>query len=140
MKGDTKTDKNAQISAILYVFYALKAQKVVKSQRDFAAKAGVHEQSLSAALRGSDQYLTPKFMEKIEALAKEYGIDINPPLSFVIQEVGDGAHIGEGAHVNNTENSENVKRLLSMLDERDAQINRLLTLLENEQKARGLCQ
>ena len=71
MKKDPKIDKNAQISAILYAFYALKSQKVVKSQRAFAKLAGVHEQSLSAALRGSDQYLTPSLMDKIEELAKQ---------------------------------------------------------------------
>lgn len=140
MKKDPKIDKNAQISAILYAFYALKSQKVVKSQRAFAKLAGVHEQSLSAALRGSDQYLTPSLMDKIEELAKQYGVDIySPAPGFVVQGDGSAANIGAGAKVN-TENAENVKKLLSMLDEKDAQINRLLTLLENEQKARGLCQ
>lgn len=138
MKKDPKIDKNAQIGAILYAFYALKAQKVVKTQREFAAKAGIHEQSLSAALRGSDSYLTQTLLEKVQALAEQYGVDMYAH-GFAVQGDGSIANIGAGAQIN-TESGEQMKRLLSMLDERDAQINRLLSLLENEQRARGICQ
>ena len=66
MENDVKTDKNAQISAILYAFYALKAKKIVKTQRDFAAKMDVSEQTLSAAMRGRDGYLTENLVRKVE--------------------------------------------------------------------------
>ena len=139
MKNDEKPDKTTQMNAILYAFYALKAKKVVKSQRDFARLVGVHEQSLSAAMRGQDQYLTESLVRKIEEFATEHEIDIWQPAGFIIQGDGGRAHIGSETSVN-TDNSEQVTRLLGMLDERDAQISRLLTLLENEQRARGICQ
>lgn len=138
MENDVKTDKNAQISAILYAFYALKAKKIVKTQRDFAAKMDVSEQTLSAAMRGRDGYLTENLVRKVEEFAAENDIDIWSPAGFVVQGDGSNANIGAGAQVN-VDITKQLDRLLNMLDERDAQINRLLTLLENEQK-KSLCQ
>lgn len=50
MLNPAKLDKNAQKGAILYALNVLKAKKVVKNQKEFAALLGVTEQTISAAL------------------------------------------------------------------------------------------
>ena len=135
MENDDSTRKNAQIQEILGAYYKLRAQKVVNSQKDFARLCGVSEQTLSAALRGREGYMTDKLYEKISTALQ--GVSINLADSAHLEI--DGDVMGGEAQKNLPDQSETIAGLFKELDEKNAQINRLLTLLENEQK-KSLCQ
>ena len=142
MEKPTKFDKNAQIGAILYAFNALKAKNIVKTQKDFADIIGVSANTLSAAIRGQGRYLNETLMRKIEdKMREDFNIDIYSSASqfFVTGDAisAPSAPADSSIKIDN----ENMSRLLDMLADRDKQINRLLTLLENEQaKNANLCQ
>lgn len=140
MKNDILERRNAQINEILGAFYQLKAQKVVKSQREFARLVGVSEQTFSAAIRGREGYMTDSLYEKVKTSLRNINIEIKDISELSGLSAGRDITIVDESQKNLPEPSDSLPRLLSMLDEKDMQINRLLTLLENEQKARGLCQ
>lgn len=139
MKKDDLECRNAQINEILGAFYKLRAQNAVKSQRDFARLVGVSEQTLSAALRGRDRYMTDSLYEKVKTALQDFSIEIKDISDLSGLSAGGDIIIEDKSQKNLPAQDENVPRLLDMLSDRDAQINRLLTLLENEQRARGIC-
>ena len=135
MQKDAKMDKNAQIGAIQYAISVLKARKVIRSQKDFAALCGITEQSLSAAIAGRGRFLNDKLVQRIaNFMQNDYGIDVFGPSAQIFITGEAVAAPSAPADSSIKVNDANVAELLKQLKEKDEQINRLITLLENEQK------
>lgn len=140
MQNRAKTDKTAQIGAIKYAISVLKARQVIKNQKEFAVLCGITEQSLSAALAGRDRFINDKLVQRIkDFMQNDYGVDIFGPASqiFITGEAIAAPSAPADSSIHIDDNSE---KLLKLLAEKDQQINRLLTLLENEQNARKINQ
>lgn len=135
MKTTEKSPKNAKFDAIWYAFNTLRVQNIVNSQKDFAKLLGINEQSISSALRGVDAYLTDSLLFKVDAFMKEqYGINIYDQQG-TLNMAGGSTMVVEGDQkiLGNENDSE---RWFSLVDEKDKQIDRLLSLLEREQASR----
>lgn len=145
MENDQKTDKNRQkhakmskeeqIGTLLYAFNILKARRAVRNQKDFAALLGVSEQTISYAFAGRGRSLNDTFVNRVaEYMQNDYGIDVFGPSAQIFITGESVAAPSAPADSSIKVNDANVAELLKQLKEKDEQINRLLTLLENEQK------
>lgn len=133
MKNHENTPKSAKIGAILYAFNVLKARKVVKTQKEFAQLIGVSDQTISSAFNGKGRSLNDTLVRRIaDYMQENYEIDIYSPASSIFI-TGDATSAPNAPADTSIKTDENISRLLDMLNEKDIQINRLLTLLENAQ-------
>lgn len=62
-------DKKERLNLI---YEQVRAAKIAKSQREFAALLDINESGLSAALNGSEKYLTDKLLRKAEIFYAEH--------------------------------------------------------------------
>ena len=131
MKSSTKMTKSEQIALISSVFDALRAQKVVNSQKDFAALLGKNEQTISAAMRGRDGYLTDSLVRLVESVAATYGISTAGDNSPVIGTIvgGDNQKILSDQHTAELL----VQELAAQREQYGKQIDRLLGIIEKMQ-------
>ena len=133
MEKSQKDAKNAQIGEILAVYNALRLQNVVKSQKEFAQLLGISEQTLSAAVRGRDGYLTDKLMRKVKETAAGFNIKTEGEHSPAIVQNGNGEQkILDG-------NAEGIVKTLTaeMAEQRKmyaAHVDRLLGIIEKMQQ------
>lgn len=131
MKSNTKMTKNEQIALISSVFDALRAQKVVNSQKDFAALLGKNEQTISAAMRGRDGYLTDSLVRLVESVASTYGIstsgDSSPAIGAIVG--GDNQKILSDNHTAELL----VQEMAAQREQYGKQIDRLLSIIEKMQ-------
>lgn len=135
MEKSWKMEKTEQRAAIQYAFNTLKARGVIKSQKQFAHLLGVSEQTISYAFNDKGRSLNESLVRKItDFMFDNYSIDIFTPAANIFM-TGDAISAPKApADTSIKMNDENVSRLLNIIDEKNDQINRLLTLLENEQK------
>lgn len=127
--------KEAKIAAILYAYNTLRVKKCVNSQKEFAQVLGMTEQTLSSAMRGKENYLTDNLMRKIaDYMQNNHGINIYDQQG-TLNMAGGSTMVVEGDQkiLGNENDSE---RWFSLVDEKDKQIDRLLSLLEREQASR----
>ena len=131
MKSNTKMTKNEQIALISSVFDALRAQKVVNSQKDFAALLGKNEQTISAAMRGRDGYLTDSLVRLVESVATTYGISTTGNNSPAIGAIvgGDNQKILSDQHTAELL----VQEMAAQREQYGKQIDRLLGIIEKMQ-------
>lgn len=131
MKSNTKMTKNEQVALISSVFDALRAQKVVNSQKDFAALLGKNEQTISAAMRGRDGYLTDSLVRLVESVASTYGISTSGDSSPVIGAIvgGDNQKILSDQHTAELL----VQEMAAQREQYGKQIDRLLGIIEKMQ-------
>ena len=113
---------------LLYMYNAARMANVCHTQKEFANFIGVDVTTLSKAMKGYDGYLTENLQKKIERAFAEHNI----------QNVADnhGTVIQQQKNFSSTASpseQERIDKLLDLLKEKDLQMNRLLTIIENMQ-------
>lgn len=89
MENTENRPKAEQIGEILTVYNALRVKNVVKSQKEFAQILGISEQTLSAAIRGRGNYLTPKLCARVRDTASKHGVQITTGDNSPAVQTGD---------------------------------------------------
>lgn len=123
-----------------YLHAALNAAKNsgrVHTVKDFAALMGVDRANMSSALNGSEKHLTEKLIHRVEREMKRNGIVVlssdmmsSSAGNGVMQNVT-GSHNSVGIPPKNFDNE---KDWFALVAEKDKQIDRLLTIIENMNK------
>ena len=113
---------------LLYMYNAARMANVCHTQKEFANFIGIDVTTLSKAMKGYDGYLTENLQKKIERAFAEHNI----------QNVADnhGTVIQQQKNFSSTASpseQERIDKLLDLLKEKDLQMNRLLTIIENMQ-------
>ena len=137
MKNNLSMTRDEQIASILYAVNTLKVRGYIKTQKEFASLLGITEQTLTNAIRGNGRSLNTTLVQRVAHMMQEkYGIDILGPQAriFITGDAISAPEAPADSSIKTTD--ENIGRLLDILADRDKQINRLLTLLENEQNGR----
>lgn len=126
MKTNENATKNPKIGEIWGIFCAFRAQKLVKSQKDFAQLCGISDQTLSAALRNREGYLTDNLLSRVRETARQYGVDISGTLNA-----------GGDVTIDNSQKilpaDTDTAKWFALVGEKDKQIDRLLGIIENMQ-------
>lgn len=138
-----KNAKDAQ-SELQELFDIARSKGLAHTKKEFAELVGIHPANFSSFLSGYTN-VTEQMMRKIRNAAIVAGV-ISENAAPVVTAESVNAPIAQTQNGNPVAQTtdprwfELVSRKDEQIAEKDAQINRLLTLLENEQKARGLCQ
>lgn len=138
-----KNAKDAQ-SELQKMFDLARSKGLAHTKKEFAELVGIHPANFSSFLSGYTP-VTEQTMRKIRNAATIAGViseDAAPTLSAenVNAPIAQTQYGDPVAQTTDPRWFDLVSRKDEQIAEKDAQINRLLTLLENEQKSRGLCQ
>lgn len=113
---------------LLYMYNAARMANVCHTQKEFANFIGIDVTTLSKAMKGYDGYLTENLQKKIERAFAEHNIqDVADNHGTVIQQQKNFSSAASPSE------QERIDKLLDLLKEKDVQMNRLLTIIENMQ-------
>ncbi len=99
------------------------------TQKEFAALIGISPTNFSSAMNGDEKYLTDNLFSKIEKLFTEHNLQpVTDNHGTVIQSQKKFTQ-----KENSTSEQERIDKFLDLLKEKDVQVNRLLTIIENMQ-------
>ena len=109
-----------------YMYNAARMAGVCHTQKEFANFIGIDVTTLSKAMQGYDGYLTENLQKKIERAFAENNIQtITDNHGTVINQQKNFTHPLPKNEL------ERIDKFLDLLKEKDVQINRLLTIIEN---------
>lgn len=124
------------------VFDYLKSIGRIHTRKDLAEAIGSRPESISSALNGNEQYLTDNLFRKIgyffgDIFSKEW-LETGEGDMLVTQSIGNiekstvvGNNVkGNGIHINNSNESEAVALLRAQLQEKEAEIVRLHSIID----------
>lgn len=132
-----KTDKPDQESARLQLnqfFELAKSSGKVRTQKEFAQLIGIHPTVCSQLLKG-DIPVTTQMQRRIENEMAVNGFAVGENATAIVTHGQQGDNLGGHAQKNFGKDSEPSK-WFALVDEKDKQIDRLLSLLENEQASK----
>ena len=132
-------DRRSQINEI---FAYLKSTGRIHTQQDFANSIGASKASVSNMLNGNEQYLTDNLFRKIgyyfeDVFSRQWletgeGEMLKSQSMGSIENstvVGNNVH-GNGIHINNNTESEAIALLRVQLNEKEAEIVRLHSIID----------
>ena len=113
---------------LLYMYNAARMANVCHTQKEFANFIGIDVTTLSKAMKGYDGYLTENLQKKIERAFAEHNIqNVTDNHGTVIQQQKNFSSAASPSE------QERIDKFLDLLKEKDTQVNRLLTIIENMQ-------
>lgn len=143
MNGKKQT-KSEKLKVLRYAFNLARVQGLVKTQKEYADFIGISEDTLSGAMNGNERYLTDKLLFRVEKIMQENGINIYDGVRTMNANNTSGGIVNQGQvqknfNAPNADPDDNLYRdlLAEMREsriEKDKQIDRLLSIIENMQK------
>lgn len=132
-----KHPENAQ-SELRELYYSARKQGKAHTQKEFAELVGIHPANMSQFMSGSAP-LTNQMLRRIKDAAAARGIVFNQDCEdnvAAVTESGDifGGHAQKNLQSSDPQWFELVARKDDQIAQKDEQINRLLSIIENMQK------
>ena len=129
-----KPDQDAARAQLVNFFELAKKSGKVRTQKEFAQLIGVHPTVCSQLLKG-DIPVTSQMQRRIENEMALNGFAAGENATAIVTQGQHGDNMGGHAQKNFGKDSEPSK-WFALVDEKDKQIDRLLSLLENEQASK----
>ena len=131
-----KTEKPDQYAARLQLvnfFELAKSSGKIRTQKEFAQLIGVHPTVCSQLLKG-DIPVTSQMQRRIENEMALNGFAVGENATAIVTQEQHGDNLGGHAQKNL---SGDTAKWFALVDEKDRQISRLLSLLEKEQESKS---